>query len=93
MNSGQQPARACRERISGDSAAGRAPLCLESGAGPPGRTALGSITRVRIAWALVSFGCMGPFFYPVTNEVYATELARDWNTKYEASGWTGYVLT
>lgn len=65
----------------------------ESGAGPPGRTALGSITRVRIAWALVSFGCMGPFFYPVTNEAYATELARDWNTKYEASGWTGYVLT
>ena len=33
-----------------------------------------------------------PFFYPVTNEDYATEIAREWNTKDEASGWTGYVL-
>jgi hypothetical protein len=33
-----------------------------------------------------------PFFYPVTNEEYATQIARDWNTKDEASGWTGYVL-
>ena len=33
-----------------------------------------------------------PFFYPVTNEDYATQIARDWNTKDEASGWTGYVL-
>jgi hypothetical protein len=23
---------------------------------------------------------------------YATKIARDWNTKDEASGWTGYVL-
>ena len=30
-----------------------------------------------------------PFFYPVTNEDYATQIARDWNTKDEASGWTG----
>jgi len=30
-----------------------------------------------------------PFFYPVLNEVYATQIARDWNTKY---GGTGYVL-
>jgi hypothetical protein len=33
-----------------------------------------------------------PFFYPVTNEEYATQIARDWNTRDEASGWTGYVL-
>jgi hypothetical protein len=33
-----------------------------------------------------------PFFYPVTNEDYATQIARDWNTKDEASGWIGYVL-
>ena len=33
-----------------------------------------------------------PFFYPVTNETYATQIARDWNTKDEASGYVGYVL-
>ena len=33
-----------------------------------------------------------PFFYPVTNEAYATQIARDWNTKDEASGFVGYVL-
>ncbi|HLK66379.1 MAG TPA: hypothetical protein VKU19_23255 [Bryobacteraceae bacterium] len=33
-----------------------------------------------------------PFFYPVTNEDYASQIARDWNTKDEASGWVGYVL-
>jgi hypothetical protein len=30
-----------------------------------------------------------PFFYPVSNEAYATQIARDWNTK---DGGTGYVL-
>ena len=30
-----------------------------------------------------------PFFYPVTNEDYATQIARDWNTK---DGGIGYVL-
>jgi hypothetical protein len=30
-----------------------------------------------------------PFFYPVLSEEYATQIARDWNTKDEASG---YVL-
>jgi len=30
-----------------------------------------------------------PFFYPVLNEDYATQIARDWNTK---DGGTGYVL-
>jgi hypothetical protein len=30
-----------------------------------------------------------PFFYPVLNERYATQIARDWNTK---DGRTGYVL-
>jgi hypothetical protein len=30
-----------------------------------------------------------PFFYPVLNEAYATQIARDWNTK---EGGTGYVL-
>jgi hypothetical protein len=33
-----------------------------------------------------------PFFYPVTNEDYAVQIARDWNTKDVASGFVGYVL-
>jgi hypothetical protein len=33
-----------------------------------------------------------PFFYPVLSEAYATQIARDWNTKDEASGFVGYVL-
>jgi hypothetical protein len=33
-----------------------------------------------------------PYFYPVLNEDYATQIARDWNTKDEASGYEGYVL-
>lgn len=33
-----------------------------------------------------------PFFYPVINEEYATQIARDWNTKDAASGFAGYVL-
>jgi hypothetical protein len=33
-----------------------------------------------------------PFFYPVLNEEYATQIARDWNTKDEVSGYEGYVL-
>jgi hypothetical protein len=33
-----------------------------------------------------------PFFYPVLTEQYATQIARDWNTKDESSGFTGYVL-
>jgi hypothetical protein len=33
-----------------------------------------------------------PFFYPVLNEDYATQIARDWNTKDEFSGFAGYVL-
>jgi len=33
-----------------------------------------------------------PFFYPVTNEEYAAQIARDWNTKDEKSGYVGYVL-
>jgi len=32
-----------------------------------------------------------PIFYPVLTEAYATEIARDWNTKDEASGFVGYV--
>lgn len=32
-----------------------------------------------------------PTFYPVLNETYATEIARDWNTKDAASGYVGYV--
>jgi hypothetical protein len=32
-----------------------------------------------------------PIFYPVLNEAYATEIARDWNTKDAASGYAGYV--
>ena len=33
-----------------------------------------------------------PYFYPVTKEEYATQIARDWNTKDEFSSFTGYVL-
>jgi len=33
-----------------------------------------------------------PFFYPVLNEEYATQIARDWNTRDEHSGFVGYVL-
>jgi hypothetical protein len=33
-----------------------------------------------------------PFFYPVLNEEYAVQIARDWNTKDEASDYQGYVL-
>ena len=32
-----------------------------------------------------------PFFYPVANEAYAAQIARDWNTKDAASGYAGYV--
>ncbi|HZO89227.1 MAG TPA: hypothetical protein VFB38_12905 [Chthonomonadaceae bacterium] len=32
-----------------------------------------------------------PFFYPVLNEEYATQIARDWNTKDKASGYVGYM--
>src|SRR5262245_14212713 len=32
-----------------------------------------------------------PIFYPVLNEEYATQIARDWNTKDAASGHAGYV--
>ena len=33
-----------------------------------------------------------PIFYPVLTESYAVEIARDWNTRDEASGYAGYVL-
>ena len=33
-----------------------------------------------------------PFFYPVLHEDYAVQIARDWNTKDEASGYEGFVL-
>jgi hypothetical protein len=32
-----------------------------------------------------------PIFYPVLNEEYAVQIARDWNTKDPASGFAGYV--
>ena len=32
-----------------------------------------------------------PIFYPVLNEPYAMQIARDWNTKDPASGYAGYV--
>ena len=31
-----------------------------------------------------------PIFYPVTNETYAAQIARDWNAKYNADK-VGYV--
>lgn len=33
-----------------------------------------------------------PIFYPVLSEQYATQIARDWNTKDEHSGFAGFVL-
>jgi hypothetical protein len=33
-----------------------------------------------------------PIFYPVLSVEYATQIARDWNTKDERSGCAGYVL-
>lgn len=33
-----------------------------------------------------------PIFYPVLTREYAEQIARDWNTKDEASGYAGYVL-
>lgn len=33
-----------------------------------------------------------PIFYPVLSEEYATQIARDWNTKDAASGFVKYVL-
>jgi hypothetical protein len=32
-----------------------------------------------------------PIFYPVLNEEYATQIARDWNMRDAASGYAGYV--
>jgi hypothetical protein len=32
-----------------------------------------------------------PIFYPVLNEAYAVQIARDWNTQDAASGYAGYV--
>ena len=32
-----------------------------------------------------------PIFYPVLDEGYALQIARDWNTKDAASGYVGYV--
>ncbi len=32
-----------------------------------------------------------PIFYPVTNEAYATQIAREWNVRDAASGYVGYV--
>jgi hypothetical protein len=33
-----------------------------------------------------------PYFYPVLNSEYATQIARDWNAKDAQSGHVGYVL-
>jgi hypothetical protein len=32
-----------------------------------------------------------PFFYPVMNEEYAAQIARDWNAKDKETGYLGYV--
>jgi hypothetical protein len=32
-----------------------------------------------------------PIFYPVLSEAYATQIARDWNTRDAASGYAGHV--
>ena len=36
------------------------------------------------------FTAFQPIFYPVTNETYAAQIARDWNAKYNADK-VGYV--
>ncbi len=33
-----------------------------------------------------------PIFYPVMNKEYAIQIARDWNTNDEFSGYVGYVM-
>ena len=33
-----------------------------------------------------------PIFYPVLNQEYATRIAREWNTKDQRSGFSGFVL-
>lgn len=33
-----------------------------------------------------------PIFYPIMTREYAEQIARDWNTKDERSGFVGYVL-
>ena len=33
-----------------------------------------------------------PYFYPVVNIDYATQIARDWNARDPQSGYVGYVL-
>lgn len=33
-----------------------------------------------------------PIFYPVLTREYAEQIARDWNTRDERSGYVGYVL-
>jgi hypothetical protein len=33
-----------------------------------------------------------PIFYPVLSEEYAAQIAREWNTKDERSGFSGWVL-
>jgi hypothetical protein len=34
-----------------------------------------------------------PIFYPVLNFKYAAQIAKDWNTEDEGSGFAGYVTT
>ena len=34
-----------------------------------------------------------PIFYPVTNEQYAIQIARDWNVKDQTNGCVGYVTS
>lgn len=34
-----------------------------------------------------------PIFYPVLNQAYAEQIARDWNTKDKASDYVGFVTT
>jgi len=33
-----------------------------------------------------------PIFYPVLNREYAEQIARDWNTRDQRSGYVGYVV-
>jgi hypothetical protein len=58
---------------------------------PVGRSEF-ELVRASEFWNFPSRLPHQPIFYPVLSEEYATQIARDWNTKDETSGFVGYVL-
>lgn len=57
---------------------------------PVGQSELQKISRLDFEGFPPRFETQ-PIFYPVLNEEYAIQIAREWNTKDEASGYAGYV--